>query len=84
MIWILPPWERIGDQIVRWSAVGGARSSVHAPMSPPSDIMLADLRRQAVPALLDAAMALLLSDALDPASRQPFLARWQFVTGTGA
>jgi hypothetical protein len=76
--------ERVGAEIVRWSGVGGAGSGVYAPVSAPGDLLLADLRRQALPALLDAAMALALGDALDPASRETLLVRWQLVTGTGA
>jgi hypothetical protein len=67
--------ERVGAEIVPWSGVGGAGSGVWALVSPPADLRVADLCRQAVPALLDAAMALLLADALDQTSRGALLAR---------
>ena len=73
--------ERVGAEIMRWSEAGGARSGVYAMVSPPGDLLLADLRRQAVPALLDAAMALLLAEHPDQASREALLARWQQVRG---
>jgi hypothetical protein len=77
-------FERVGDEIMRWSSAGGALSGVYSFASPPGDIMLADLRGQAIPALLDAALALLLHDSLDPNSSRALLARWQGVTDSGA
>ena len=41
-----------------------------------TDQMLGDVRRQAVPPLLDTATALLLGDALEPSAREALLEPW--------
>jgi hypothetical protein len=76
--------EDVAAEILRWSTVGGAGSGVYSFASAPGDLLLADLRRQAVPALMDVAVAFVLGDALDPSTRETLLARWQGVTGTDA
>ena len=73
--------DRMGDEIIRWSGAGGAMSGMFTFASPPSDVLLADIRQQVVPALMDVAMTLLLGDGLDPASREALLSRWHEVTG---
>lgn len=72
---------RLEADIVRWADTGGARSGVYAFASPAGDLLLADLRRQAIPAVFDAAAALLLGDALDDTSRRMLLTPWRRLKG---
>lgn len=72
---------RLESELLAWSSVGGAGAGAWAPVGLPGDLMLEDLRRAAVPALIDAATALALGERLDPGSRDALLARWRQVMG---
>lgn len=71
--------ERMQSALLRWADAGGAYSGVYAPVSPVHDLLLADLRHQALPALSDAGIALLLGEALDADARRVLLAPWSGV-----
>jgi hypothetical protein len=74
---------RAEGEIVQWTGAAGARSGVWTAGSPARDLMLADLRRQAAPALMDAATALILGDALEARYPDALLAAWQRVADAG-
>src|SRR5204863_6004379 len=68
---------RVQAEILRWAGAAGARSGAWTGGSPPRDLILSDLRRQAAPALVDAAAALLLGAALEERYREVLLAPWE-------
>jgi hypothetical protein len=72
-------FERAWGDLIRWSGAGGAQSGVWAMVSPPGELLLADLRRRVVPRLMDVLMANVLGDALDEPSRVALLGRWRQV-----
>jgi hypothetical protein len=71
--------DSLRGQIVTWSGANGARSGIWAPDLASSDVLLADIRRGAAQAILDAATATLLGDALDLHSREVLVERWESV-----
>ncbi len=71
--------DRLRAAIVTWSGANGAASGVYAPVSPPSDLLLADLRTQAMQAILDAAAAIALAGLLDDETRRVLGERWTAV-----
>jgi hypothetical protein len=70
-------YERLIGDIVQWSGADGARSGIYTFASPIRDMVLADARAQAVPALADAALSLFLGDEVDAPARQMLLAAWE-------
>jgi hypothetical protein len=73
--------ERLQGDIIGWSAAGGAHAGIWAPDMAAGNVLLEDLRRGAAPAILDAATAILLGEALEPHSRAVLRRRWESVTG---
>ncbi len=67
--------ERGREAIVHWAstpeAITGQESGTRL------DLLLTDLRRRAAPALIDAAAAVLLGDALDEGTRDVLLSPWR-------
>jgi hypothetical protein len=76
-------YDRLVGELVRWAGTDGARSGVYTFTSPSRDLLLADARAQAVPALADAALALLLGPELDPVSAEVLVAAWSSVIKSG-
>lgn len=64
------------DKIIHWAEAQGAASGAGAGVATGAPLLLADARRQAVPALVDAGTALLLGDALDSTSRGVLTRAW--------
>jgi hypothetical protein len=73
--------DRSRDAILHWSFANGSRSGAYAFASIPGEVLLADLRGQAAPALLDAALALLLDGSLDVSAAETLLEPWDAVMG---
>ena len=69
--------DRLTGQIVQWAGADGARSGVQTFTSPSRDLVLADARAQAAPALLDAAVGLLVEASLDPESAEALTVAWR-------
>jgi hypothetical protein len=63
------------DEILHWAEAKGAVSGAWAGVAD-APLLLADARRQAVPALVDAGTAFLLGDALDSTSRGVLTRAW--------
>lgn len=69
--------RRVGDElgrlqgsIIQWAGSDISRSSAFTLDGPQTSVLLGDLRVHAVPALLDAATALVLGSALSPEDRE--------------
>jgi hypothetical protein len=75
--------QRLQGHIVQWTGASGARSGLWTGGSPGRDLMLADLRRQAAPALMDAATAVVLGNALEERYREALLAPWKRAVDRG-
>lgn len=67
---------RVQGSIIQWAGSDISRSGAFTFADVKPDQMLADVRVQAVPPLLDAATALLLGEAIDPAARDTLLEPW--------
>lgn len=63
------------DEIIHWAEAHGAVSGAWAGVAD-APLLLADARRQAVPALVDAGTAFLLGAALDSTSRGVLTRAW--------
>ena len=63
--------ERLEGTIIQWANSSITRTATFVGVRP--DLVLADIRMQAVAPLVDAAAALLLDDALSDANRAPLL-----------
>ncbi len=72
--------ERIEGRIAVWSFVDGARDTGMMTWVAPGQDVVADLRRQASPALLDAVLVAMLGTALDEMDRDLLLDRWRQAT----
>ncbi len=72
-----PTLDSVEQEILHWAETEGAGSGVYAFATPGGDLLLADLRKQAAPALLDAAAVLVVGNALDAVSRRVLLAPWR-------
>lgn len=78
-----PALAGVEREILHWAETQGARSGAYTFASPAGDLLLADLRKQALPALLDAAAVIALGDALDAASGRVLMAPWHLLRGRG-
>jgi hypothetical protein len=72
--------DRLRDDVGRWATRLGAVTGQEAG-SGMTELLLADVRRGAAPAVLDAATALLLGDRLTEADREALLRPWRQVVG---
>jgi hypothetical protein len=72
--------DRLRGEIVTWSGANGARSAIWAPDLTSSDVLLADTRRGAAQAILDAATAELLGESLGSGTRAVLRSRWDNVS----
>jgi hypothetical protein len=72
--------DQLGElqgSIIQWAGSSISQSGVMTLEAVfQTDQMLGDVRRQAMPPLLDAATALLLGDALEPGAREALLEPW--------
>jgi hypothetical protein len=68
--------DRLRQDIARWAA-GASESRRWLGETSMGDLQLADVRRAAVPAAVDAATALLVGRALDEATRELLLGPWR-------
>ena len=74
-------FDRLIGQLIQWSGADGARSGVYTFTSPSRDLVLADVRARAVPALADAVLALLLETDLGRDTKEALLAAWNVARG---
>jgi hypothetical protein len=73
---LLDELGHVQGSIIQWAGSDISRAGAFTFADVRPDQMLGDIRVQAVPPLLDAATALLLGDALDPAARDALLEPW--------
>lgn len=72
--------DEFSSVVTRWATNDGARSGGYSFASPANALRLADARRAAAPAVLDAAIALLLGSRLSASSRRVLLKAWDGVS----
>jgi len=69
--------DRIIGQIAQWAGAAASASASYAWSPPTRDQLLADAQTQAVPAIIDAALAVMLADHLDASAADVLSSGWR-------
>lgn len=69
--------DRIVGQIAQWAGAAASASASYAWAPPTRDQLLTDAQTQAVPAIIDAALAMVLADHLDASAADILSSGWR-------